>query len=155
MEKSMNKYIWDLRYLKLAEHISTWSKDSTGIGSVAIGDQGQVLAQGYNGFPRGVKDSQERYDVKEDKYKFVVHSEMNVIYNASYNGVSLRDSTLYVWGLPVCSECAKGIIQTGIKRVVMSNRDRISTLPLSDKWRESFDLTKTLFEEAGVEWEFV
>ena len=155
MEKSMNKYIWDLRYLKLAEHISTWSKDSTGIGSVAIGDQGQVLAQGYNGFPRGVKDSQERYDVKEDKYKFVVHSEMNVIYNASYNGVSLRDSTLYVWGLPVCSECAKGIIQTGIKRVVMSNRDRISTLPLSDKWRESFELTKTLFEEAGVEWEFV
>ena len=155
MEKSMNKYIWDLRYLKLAEHMSTWSKDSTGIGSVAIGDQGQVLAQGYNGFPRGVEDSQERYDVKEDKYKFVVHSEMNVIYNASYNGVSLRDSTLYVWGLPVCSECAKGIIQTGIKRVVMSNRDRISTLPLSDKWRESFDLTKTLFEEAGVEWEFV
>jgi dCMP deaminase len=155
MEKSMNKYIWDLRYLKLAEHISTWSKDSTGIGSVAIGDQGQVLAQGYNGFPRGVEDSQERYDVKEDKYKFVVHSEMNVIYNASYNGVSLRDSTLYVWGLPVCSECAKGIIQTGIKRVVMSSRDRISTLPLSDKWRESFDLTKTLFEEAGVEWEFV
>ncbi|HCV50941.1 MAG TPA: CMP deaminase [Saprospirales bacterium] len=151
----MNKYIWDLRYLKLAEHMSTWSKDSTGIGSVAIGDQGQVLAQGYNGFPRGVEDSQERYDVKEDKYKFVVHSEMNVIYNASYNGVSLRDSTLYVWGLPVCSECAKGIIQTGIKRVVMSNRDRISTLPLSDKWRESFDLTKTLFEEAGVEWEFV
>jgi dCMP deaminase len=155
MEKSMNKYIWDLRYLKLAEHISTWSKDSTGIGSVAIGDQGQVLAQGYNGFPRGVEDSQERYDVKEDKYRFVVHSEMNVIYNASYNGVSLRDSTLYVWGLPVCSECAKGIIQTGIKRVVMSSRDRISTLPLSDKWRESFDLTKTLFEEAGVEWEFV
>jgi dCMP deaminase len=155
MEKSMNKYIWDLRYLKLAEHISTWSKDSTGIGSVAIGDQGQVLAQGYNGFPRGVEDSQERYDVKEDKYKFVVHSEMNVIYNASYNGVSLRDSTLYVWGLPVCSECAKGIIQTGIKRVVMGSRDRISTLPLSDKWRESFDLTKTLFEEAGVEWEFV
>ena len=155
MEKSMNKYTWDLRYLKLAEHMSTWSKDSTGIGSVAIGDQGQVLAQGYNGFPRGVEDSQERYDVKEDKYKFVVHSEMNVIYNASYNGVSLRDSTLYVWGLPVCSECAKGIIQTGIKRVVMSSRDRISTLPLSDKWRESFDLTKTLFEEAGVEWEFV
>jgi len=151
----MNKYTWDLRYLKLAEHMSTWSKDSTGIGSVAIGDQGQVLAQGYNGFPRGVEDSQERYDVKEDKYKFVVHSEMNVIYNASYNGVSLRDSTLYVWGLPVCSECAKGIIQTGIKRVVMSSRDRISTLPLSDKWRESFDLTKTLFEEAGVEWEFV
>lgn len=155
MEKSMNKYIWDLRYLKLAEHISTWSKDSTGIGSVAIGDQGQVLAQGYNGFPRGVEDSQERYDVKEEKYKFVVHSEMNVIYNASFNGVSLRDSTLYVWGLPVCSECAKGIIQTGIKRVVMSKRDRISTLPLSDKWKESFDLTKTLFEEAGVEWEFV
>ena len=155
MEKSMNKYVWDLRYLKLAEHMSTWSKDSTGIGSVAIGDQGQVLAQGYNGFPRGVKDSQERYDVKEDKYKFVVHSEMNVIYNASYNGVSLRDSTLYVWGLPVCSECAKGIIQTGIKRVVMSSRDRISTLPLSDKWKESFDLTKTLFDEAGVEWEFV
>jgi len=114
----MNK--WDIRYLNLAKEVSTWSKDpSSKIGAVAIGSKGQVLAQGYNGFPRGIDDSQSRYSVKEIKYKYVVHAEQNVIYNATYNGVSLDGSTLYVWGLPVCSDCAKGVIQVGIKRVVM------------------------------------
>ena len=57
---------WDLRYLELAEHISTWSKDpSTKIGSIAIGKNGQVLSQGYNGFPRGVIDSTERLKDRE------------------------------------------------------------------------------------------
>jgi len=138
---------WDLRYLSLAKEFSTWSKDpSKQIGSVAIGNKGQVLAQGYNGLPRGIHDSVDRLTIREIKYKFVVHAEMNVIYNASYNGVSLEDSTLYVHGLLVCSECAKGIIQVGIKRVVMCVD--LDTCP--DIWNESFKLTKELFDEAGV-----
>ena len=74
---------------------------------------------------------------------------MNVIYNATYNGVSLDGATLYVWGLPVCSECAKGVIQTGIRRVVMPKQD------IPDHWTESWKLTQTMFEEANIEWEFI
>lgn len=140
---------WDIRFLKLAKQVSTWSKDpSKKIGAIAVDDR-SVIAQGYNGFPRGIQDYSERYENRDLKYKFVVHAEMNVIYNATYNGVSLDDATLYVWGLPVCSDCAKGVIQTGIKRVVMPNQD------IPDHWAESWKLTKEMFEEANVEWEFI
>ena len=140
---------WDTRFLNLAEHISTWSKDpSKKIGAVAVGDQRQILAQGYNGFPRGINDADERYDNREEKYKLVVHAEMNVIYNASYNGVSLNGSTLYVHGLPVCSDCAKGVIQVGIKRIVMPSQD------IPEHWEQSWQKTKEMFNEAGIKWEF-
>ena len=140
---------WDTRFLNLAEHISTWSKDpSKKIGAVAVGDQRQILAQGYNGFPRGISDADERYDNREEKYKLVVHAEMNVIYNASYNGVSLNGSTLYVHGLPVCSDCAKGVIQVGIKRIVMPSQD------IPEHWEQSWQKTKEMFNEAGIKWEF-
>jgi len=140
---------WDDRFLSLAKEVATWSKDpSSQIGAVAVSDKGQVLSQGYNGFPRGIVDTDRRLYTRAEKYKYVVHAEMNVIYNATYNGVSLDGATLYVVGLPVCSECAKGIIQTGIKSVIMSKPEKIN-----DNWIESFELTKTMFDEAGVLWE--
>lgn len=139
---------WDARYLDLAENVSSWSKDpSRKIGAVAVGSKGQILSQGYNGFPRGINDSVERYNDKETKYRYVVHAEMNVVYNATYNGISLDGATLYVTGLPVCSECAKGIIQTGVKRVVMRATD------VPEKWFVSFATTAKMFNEAGIEWE--
>lgn len=143
---------WDKKYIRLAREISSWSKDpSKQIGAVAIGEKGQVLAQGYNGFPRGIEDTDERLNHRQTKYKYVVHAEMNCIYNATYNGVSLNGSTMYIYGLPVCSECAKGLIQVGIKRVVST--------PITDAtpetWVESTKLTKEIFQEAGVEYDFI
>ena len=70
---------------------------------------------------------------------------MNCIFNATYNGVSLDGATIYVTGLPVCSECAKGLIQVGIKKVVMP---RIDDMP--EKWRESWKLSQAMFDEAGI-----
>lgn len=141
---------WKLRYLHLAKEVARWSKDpSRQIGAVAVGAKGQLLAQGYNGFPRGIADNPDRYDNRELKYRYVVHAEMNVIYNATYNGISLDGSTLFVWGLPVCSECAKGIIQVGVKHVVMPAQD------VPDHWLESWAFTQHLFAEGGVTWEFV
>jgi dCMP deaminase len=141
---------WDKRYLALAEQVSMWSKDpSRQIGAVAVGSKGQVLAQGYNGFPRGIPDNPSLYQDRELKYKYVVHAEMNVIYNATYNGVSLDGSTLYVHGLPVCSDCAKGVIQVGVKRVVMPQQE------IPDHWRESWDLTSLMFDKAGVRYDFI
>ena len=142
---------WNRRYLGLAYEVSKWSKDpSKKIGAIAVGNKGQVLAQGYNGFPRGIRHSPERLNNRELKYKFVVHAEMNLIYNAGYNGVSLDGSTVYVTGLPVCSECAKGLIQVGVQQVIMPTQE-----DTPDVWKESFEFTKQLFEEAGVAWQFI
>ena len=141
---------WDMRYMALANEVSTWSKDpSTQVGTVAVGSKGQVLSQGYNGFPRGVDDDMSRLEIRETKYKYIVHAEMNCIFNATYNGVSLDGSTMYVYGLPMCSECAKGIIQVGIKKVIMPQ------MYIPKKWSESFELTKSMFWEADVEWEMI
>ena len=141
---------WDKRYLQLAKTVGSWSKDpSTQIGAIAVGTKGQVLAQGYNGFPRGVLDNDERYNNRPTKYKYIVHAEQNLIYNATYNGVSLDRSTLYVTGLPVCSECAKGVIQVGVQRVVMPADFDIKG------WGESWKLSESMFNEAGVLYDFL
>jgi Deoxycytidylate deaminase len=137
---------WDERYLSLAKEVATWSKDpSTQVGAVTVGSKKEVLSQGFNGFPRGIHDTDERYNHRETKYKFVVHAEMNAIYNATYSGTSLDGATLYVHGLPICSECAKGIIQVGIKKVVIEKSKEL------DNWNESVQLSKEMFNEAGVE----
>ena len=140
---------WDKRYIELATQISQWSKDpSSKIGCVAIGDKGQVLAQGYNGFPRNISDN-ERLHERSVKLKYVVHAEMNTIFNAAFSGISLEGSTFYVVGLPCCSDCAKGIVQVGVKRVVMPKQE------ITDRWKESWALTEAMFTEAGVGFEFI
>ena len=138
--------MWSDKYIKLAKEISTWSKDpSTKIGAVVVGADGQILSQGFNGFPRGIKDSEERLNNRERKYELVVHGEMNAIYNASLNGVSLKDSTIYVYGLPICNECAKGIIQVGIKKVVAMRPEKYNS-----DWDKSNKNAAALFKEADV-----
>ena len=139
--------------MELAKVISTWSKDpSKKIGAIAIGSKGQVLAQGFNGFPRGIDDADDRLNDRETKYKYVVHAEMNLIYNATFNGISLDGSTVYIYGLPLCSECAKGLIQVGIKRIVMS---KDSLEDIDERWQESFELTLQLLNESGIHWKTV
>ncbi len=142
----MNNQSWDRKYFDLAQVVSTWSKDpSTKIGAVVVGDSGQVLSQGYNGFPRGMSDLDELYADRELKYKRICHAEMNAIYNASRTGVSLYGSTIYVYGLPVCHECAKAIIQVGISRVVMQEQESGG-----DRWNDSCDIAQRFFKESGV-----
>ena len=136
---------WDHRFLRLAKEVASWSKDpSTKVGAVAVGPNRNVLAQGYNGFPRGIFDYEDRYNNREVKYRYVVHAEMNVIYNASYNGISLDGATLYIHGLPPCSECAKGILQVGIKCVI------IPSMVIPEQWRESWLHSSNMLNEAGV-----
>lgn len=138
---------WHDRYMKMAKEVSLWSKDpNTKVGAIAVGSKGQILSQGYNGFPRGIFDLEERLTDRETKYKYVVHAEMNVIYNATYSGVSLDGAKLYVYGLPVCSECAKGIIQVGIKEVYVAQE----CIDLRPHWFESFQQTLDMFNEAGI-----
>lgn len=141
----MNK--WSDRYLNVCEEVASWSKDpSTKVGAVVVGNKGQILSQGYNGFPRGISDVKRRYDNKERKYELIVHAEMNAIYNATYNGQSLDNATMYITGLPVCHECAKAIVQVGIKRVIA----RCNSIKPS--WKESCILSEQIFSEAGIEY---
>ena len=135
---------WNKRYLDLARDIAQWSKDpSTQCGAVVIGESGQVLSQGYNGFPRGMDDSDKLYNNRETKYDRIVHAEMNAIYNCAHNGVSLKDATMYVHGLPCCHECSKAIIQVGIKEVVMGEASNI-------RWNDSCGKGMDYVKEAGV-----
>ena len=136
---------WIRRYLDLAEHISGWSKDpSTKVGAVVIGEDGEVLAQGYNGFPRGVKDSVVRLEDRELKYQLVVHAELNCIYHAARIGLSLKNSTMFISGLPPCNECAKGLIQAGINTVfVLADKTKVEWLP-------AYHISQQMFQEAGV-----
>ena len=135
---------WDNRWLEIAQLISTWSKDpSTKIAAIAVKDK-RLIATGYNGFPRNIEDLDDRWSNREEKYKYVVHAEMNCIYNANYHNQSLKGSTMYIVGLPVCHECAKGIIQAGVVRVVAEFKDA----PL--KWARSTEITEKMFKEAGI-----
>jgi dCMP deaminase len=138
---------WNQRYMSMAKEVSLWSKDpNTKVGAIAVGNKGQILSQGYNGFPRGIFDTVDRLNDRPTKYKYVVHAEMNVIYNATYSGVSLDGAKLFVYGLPVCSECCKGIIQVGIKEVFVAQE----CIDLRPHWFESWQQSLDMFNEAGV-----
>jgi len=143
----MINYKWDVRFMRLAREISLWSKDpSSKIGAVIVNDERRILATGYNGFPRGIADTEERLNDREQKYPRIVHSEMNALMNALYSGVSVKDATIYVYGLPVCSECTKSIIQAGIKRVVICYHE-FTHERWQNQWR---DLSLPMYNEAGV-----
>jgi len=138
---------WDNRFMKLAREISTWSKDpSSKIGAVIVDDDRRILATGYNGFPRGIEDTEERLNDREQKYPRIVHAESNALLSALYSGVSVKGATLYVWGLPICSECTKLVIQSGIKRVVVTYPEYAP-----EKWQHVWnDLSKPMFLETGT-----
>lgn len=133
---------WNDRFLKLAEHIANWSKDpSTKVGAVIVDDSRRIVSTGYNGFPRGVEDSDLRLQQREIKYEMIVHGEINAIVFANQN---LHGCTLYTWPFMPCSRCAGIVIQSGIKTVVTLLND-------NPRWQESFRLTEKMFAEAGVE----
>lgn len=139
---------WDYRFLKLADHVAQWSKDpSTQTAAIIVDADKRVVSLGYNGFPKGVVDSEARYNDRETKYKMVVHCEINAIISA---GKRLDGCTLYTTPFMTCSNCAGIVIQSGIKRVVTypTPKDKL------ERWKESFDLTHKLYTEAGVEFEY-
>lgn len=140
---------WHKRFLDLAAHIADWSKDpSTKVGAVVVDGLNRVVGVGYNGFPRGVDDSSERYADRAEKYPRVVHAELNAILNSNS---SCSGGTIYVT-LPPCASCAAAIIQSGIDRVIMPRSNDPATLV---RWAESFAITDSMLGEAGIEVEYV
>lgn len=136
--------IWDERFLGLAQHVASWSKDPrTKVGAVLVNETKQVLSVGYNGFPRGVFDMPNRYEDRPTKLMFVAHAERNALDNCF---TDTRGSTLYVT-LPPCNECVKSIIQKGVKRIVSLTSD---TRP-----QDNSDVAMQMLVEAGVQIDFI
>lgn len=134
---------WDKRFLELAKHISTWSKDpSTQTGAVIVDDQRRIVSVGFNGLAQGVEDLPERLSNRDVKLKMILHSERNAILFATQ---PLKGCTIYTWPFMSCADCAAMVIQSGIKREVAPYMEH----PL--RWKEEFELAAIQFKEAGVE----
>lgn len=145
MEKRVDNVLtWDEYFMGLAHLSALRSKDpNTQVGAAIVDENHRVVSVGYNGFPTGVSDDEFPWSreggVLTSKYAFVVHAELNAILNSQR---SVRGCTIYVSLFP-CNECAKAIIQSGIKKIVYE----------SDKYNgvDTNIASKRMLKAAGVE----
>lgn len=144
MDKRENTLTWDEYFMGLAHLSALRSKDpNTQVGAAIIDENHRVVSVGYNGFPKGCSDDEFPWSrsggVLNSKYAFVVHAELNAILNSPR---SVSGCTIYVSLFP-CNECAKAIIQSGIKSIVYE----------SDKYAdtETTIASKKMLQAAGIE----
>ncbi len=142
--KNKNVISWDEYFMGLAHLSGKRSKDpNTQVGAVIVNAEQRIVGIGYNGFPRGCDDDifpwEREGDFVDTKYPFVVHAELNAILNSTKD---LRNCTLYVSLFP-CHECAKAIIQSGIRTIVYED-DKYNGTP-------SDVASKKMLAAAGVE----
>ena len=128
--------------MEIAMVAASRSKDSTKVGAVLVGEDREVRLLAYNGPPRGVKDSEDRFE-RPRKYLFASHAEANLIAFAAREGIRTKGCTVIVTHMP-CSACARTLIQAGISRVVCG--DGTTSMP-----QEEFEAAKVMFDEAGVQ----
>ncbi|MBP3271683.1 MAG: dCMP deaminase family protein [Ruminococcus sp.] len=141
--KRQDYITWDEYFMGIALLSAQRSKDSnTQVGACIVSDENKILTVGYNGMPTGCNDDDmpwEREGAKlNTKYPFVCHAELNAILNS---GTSLKGSRLYVTLFP-CNECAKAIIQSGIREIVY----------MSDKYADSEETmaSKLMLDMVGI-----
>ena len=139
---------WDKYFLNIAEAVKLKSKDqSTQIGAVIVSDGKEIVSTGYNSFPRGINDFVSERQEKPEKYFWMEHAERNAIYNAARGGNTTKDTVMYLTcGIP-CTDCAKGIISSGIKEIYCKKED---TTKNRQFWDEHAKRSLMMFEEAGI-----
>ena len=145
MSDKRKDYIsWDEYFMGVAKLSALRSKDpNTQVGACIVSSDNKILSMGYNGLPRGCSDDEFPWcregDPLDNKYFYTTHSELNAILN--YRGGTLDGAKMYVTLLP-CNECAKAIIQAGIKTVVYG----------SDKYKDTASViaSKRMLNAAGV-----
>lgn len=145
-EKRKDYISWDEYFMGVAMLASMRSKDpNTQVGACIVSKENKILSIGYNGFPNGCSDDEFPWaregEMGETKYAYVSHAELNAILN--YRGGSLENTKVYVSLFP-CNECAKALIQAGIKSVVYAG-DKYDGTPANLA-------AKKMFKAAGVEY---
>lgn len=144
-DKRTDYISWDEYFMGVARLSGMRSKDpNTQVGCCIVSQDNKILSMGYNGLPIGCSDdsfpwTREGEDPLETKYVYTVHSELNAILN--YRGGSLEGAKLYVSLFP-CNECAKAIIQSGIKEVIYGSNKYGDTPSVKASMR--------MFDAAGV-----
>ena len=132
---------WDIRFLKMAREVSTWSKDpSTAVGAV-ITRGNKFISLGYNGFAASVADTQERLQDRDIRLKLTIHSEINAILTTNEE---LEGCTMYTYPFQPCTPCASKILQKKIKRVV-------TLISGIQRWKEDWKLAQEILRDAKVE----
>ena len=130
--------------MDLAVHIAEWSSDqSTKVGCVIVGRANQIVAVGYNGFPRNVEKAQGRAE-RPEKYSWTEHAERNAIYVAARSGLPLEGCRMYLSWFP-CVDCARAIVQAGLVEVVTSEPDWADA-----RWGDQLSIARQLLLESGV-----
>ncbi len=145
MAKREDYISWDEYFMGVALLSSMRSKDpNTQVGACIVNDDNRIVSVGYNGFPRGCSDENFPWErngenPNDTKYPFVCHAELNAILNS--NGIGLKNTRIYVALFP-CNECAKSIIQAGIKEVIY----------ISDKYAntDGAKASRMMLESAGI-----
>ena len=141
---------WNKKFIEIADILSGWSKDkSRGVGAVIADDNQRVIAVGYNGFPRGANDDLPERHERPAKYLWTEHAERNAIYSAASHGSRTSGCTIYLRWYPCC-DCARAIIQSGIKKVVCDKPDFND-----ERWGDKFLVSHQMFLECGVEVEYL
>lgn len=133
---------WSEYFMTAAKLAALRSNDpSTKVGAVIVDSEHKMISMGYNGMPKGTEFTWEKNEGLNNKYLYVCHAEMNALFNTR-NGSSVKDATIYVTLFP-CNECAKMMVQAGIKKVVY----------LSDKYHSqvTFMASRKILEAAGIE----
>ena len=135
---------WDRRFLDLAKFISHWSKDpSTKCGAVIADLRNRIISVGFNGFPVGVNDSEERLKDRETKYSLILHAERNAILFANQ---PLDGCRLYTYPFMPCDIDAAIIVQVGIAEVISP----FASVKHLERWAHKFELAHQIFNEGNV-----
>ena len=133
--------IWNQRFIELAEHVATWSKDpSTKVGAVIVDFDKRIISIGFNGYPKKILD--DDLHIRELKYNKILHAEINAILFAKRD---IKNCVMYVTNVP-CSQCAAAIIQSDIVVVVTRKPDE----DYQSRWEKKMIITKQMFKEANV-----
>ena len=136
-------------FKKMVKLVTDLSDDnSRGVGAVIVGEYDTILSYGSNTIPEGVNKTKDRVE-KPNKYKWIGHAERNAIYSAAKRGVSLDGSTMYCSYFP-CSDCARGIIQSGIIELYTTKPDLTH-----NKWGKSWECALEMFNESKVKINFI
>lgn len=136
---------WNKRFIELAKHIATWSKDkSTVVGAVIVDSENRIVSQGYNGFCTGCNDEVRERHERPAKYLYTEHAERNAIYNAARIGVSVKDCKIYTTLFP-CVDCTRAIIQSGIQQLITTEPDF-----KHHKYGNDWKVSQELLEEVGI-----
>lgn len=141
---------WNVWFMQGVYWVASKSKDpKTKIGALIVKDK-RIISTGYNGIPIGVNDDNKNRHQRPEKYKWYEHGERNALYAAAKYGIDTNDATLYTNALP-CADCARGIIQSGIKNVYIHQQfNDLCNATQREQWKGHDNVTFMMLNEADV-----